>query len=107
MLLRGNSVRSREQLTDLHRDTILRLLVVAGERCEKVIGRLVVNVPVGEVQCDEIWGYVYKKECQRNAISVRGVMGQPIYFLDSLATICNSALTSLRMSRISQSISIR
>jgi len=62
MLLEGNSVRSTERLTDLHRDTILKLLVVAGERCEKVMGRLVVNVPVRDVQCDEIWGYVYKKE---------------------------------------------
>jgi transposase-like protein len=62
MLLEGNSIRSTERITGLHRDTILRLLVVCGERCEKIMGRLIVNVPVNDVQCDEIWAYVQKKE---------------------------------------------
>jgi IS1 family transposase/transposase-like protein len=65
MLLEGNSIRSTERITDLHRDTILRLLVLAGERCEKLMGRRIVNVPVLDVQCDEIWGYVYKKEAHK------------------------------------------
>jgi len=41
---------------------ILRLLVHAGEKCAALMGRLIVNVPVKQVQCDEIWGYVGKKE---------------------------------------------
>ena len=65
LLLEGNSIRSVERITDLHRDTILRLLVVAGERSEKVMGRVIVNVPVKDVQCDEIWGYVQKKEAHK------------------------------------------
>ena len=62
LLIEGTSVRSAERITGLHRDTILRLLVVAGERCEKVFAQRVRNVPVTDVQCDEIWGYVFKKE---------------------------------------------
>ena len=62
LLIEGTSIRSTERITGLHRDTILRLLVLAGERCEKLLGRLLVNVPVKDVQCDEIWGYVFKKE---------------------------------------------
>ena len=62
LLVEGCSVRSIERVTDVHRDTILRLLVLAGERCEKLMGRLIVNVPVKDVQCDEIWGFVFKKE---------------------------------------------
>ncbi len=65
MLVEGNSVRSTERLTNIHRDTILRLLVLAGEQCEKVMGRLVVNVPMKDVQCDEIRGYCYKKEAHK------------------------------------------
>jgi len=64
LLVEGNSIRSIERTTDLHRDTILRLVLV-GEKCEKIMGRLVVNVPVTDVQCDEIWGYVYKKEAHK------------------------------------------
>ena len=65
LLVEGNSVRSVERTTDLHRDTILKLLVAVGEKCEKLMGRLIVNVPVKDVQCDEIWGYVQKKEAHK------------------------------------------
>jgi IS1 family transposase/transposase-like protein len=65
LLLEGSSIRSAERITDLHRDTILKLLVVAGERCEKVMGRLIINVPVRDVQCDEVWAFVGKKEAHK------------------------------------------
>jgi transposase-like protein/IS1 family transposase len=65
LLLEGSSIRSIERVTELHRDTILRLLVVCGEQCEKTMGRLIVKVPVTDVQCDEIWGYVRKKEAHK------------------------------------------
>lgn len=65
LLIEGTSVRSTERITGLHRDTILRLLVLAGEKCEKLMGRLIVNIPVKDVQCDEIWGYVQKKEAHK------------------------------------------
>lgn len=37
-------------------------LVLAGDRCEKVMARLIVRVPVKDVQCDEIWSFIQKKE---------------------------------------------
>lgn len=68
LLVEGCSIRSIGRTTGLHRDTILRLLVLAGEKCEKHMGRLIVNIPVKDVQCDEIWGYVYKKEAHELAM---------------------------------------
>ncbi len=65
LLLEGNSIRSTERITELHRDTIMRLLVFAGQKCEAVMGRRIVNVPVADVQCDEIWGFVFKKEAHK------------------------------------------
>ena len=67
LLIEGCSVRSVERITSLHRDTILRLLVAAGEKCEKLLGRLIVNVPVRDIQADEIWGFIQKKEKQVTA----------------------------------------
>lgn len=66
LLAEGNSIRSTERLTGLHRDKILKLIVLTGEKCEKIIGRLIINVPVKDVQCDEIWGYICKKEGHKN-----------------------------------------
>jgi IS1 family transposase len=62
MLCEGVSVRSVERLTEVHRDTILRLLVKAGERCEKILGEKIRNVPVKDVELDEIWHFVFKKQ---------------------------------------------
>lgn len=62
MLLDGNSLSSVERITDVHHGTILKLLVLAGEKCENVMGRLVVNVKVRDVECDELWAFIGKKQ---------------------------------------------
>lgn len=59
------SIRSAERVTNLHRDTILKLLVLAGDRCQKRMKQLIRNVPVEDVQADEIWGFCFKKEKNR------------------------------------------
>jgi IS1 family transposase len=61
-LLEGNSVRSTERMTGVHRDTICRLLVQAGERSAAVMDSTMRNLRCNFVQCDEIWCYVGKKD---------------------------------------------
>jgi IS1 family transposase len=56
------SVRSIERVTQVHRDTILRLLVLAGERCTALLDSRMRNVSAKHVQADEIWCYVGKKD---------------------------------------------
>jgi IS1 family transposase len=62
LLLEGASVRSVERVTELHCDTILRLLVLAGEKAEKIMGRYIRNVAERDVECDEVWSFIGKKE---------------------------------------------
>jgi transposase-like protein/IS1 family transposase len=62
LLLEGNSIRSTERLTGIHRDTILRLLVLCGEKCEKFLESRIQNMPVKDVECDELWCFVEMKE---------------------------------------------
>src|SRR5437879_3956496 len=45
-LVEGCSVRSVERLTGVHRDTILRLLVRVGTRCEEIMAERVKGVRV-------------------------------------------------------------
>jgi transposase-like protein/IS1 family transposase len=65
--IEGNSIRSIERITNLDRNTIMKLLVAAGEKCEKLMGRLIVNVPARDVQADEIWSFIGKKEKMRTS----------------------------------------
>lgn len=62
MLIEGNSIRATERITGLHRDTICRLLVLAGEKAERIMAKQVRNMKPSDIECDEIWGYVGKKE---------------------------------------------
>jgi IS1 family transposase len=62
LLTEGSSIRSAERVSGIHRDTICKLLRLAGEKCEALLGRLVRNVEAKDVQADEIWSYVRMKE---------------------------------------------
>jgi transposase-like protein len=62
LLLEGNSVSSVERLTNVHHKTILKLLVLAGEKCERIMATKIRNVTVRDVECDEVWSYVAKKQ---------------------------------------------
>jgi len=62
LLIEGNSIRSTERITNIDRNTILKLLVLAGEKCEKIMGRYVRNIAVKDVECDEVWSFLGKKE---------------------------------------------
>src|ERR1017187_4756617 len=53
LLLEGNSIRSTERITGLNVNTIMKLLVLAGEKCEKLLESRIKNVPVKDVECDE------------------------------------------------------
>jgi transposase-like protein/IS1 family transposase len=62
MLLGGNSVSSVERITGIHHSTILKLLVLAGEKCERIMADKVRNVVARDVECDELWAFIGKKQ---------------------------------------------
>ena len=67
LLVEGCSVRSIERITGVHRDTVLNLMVLAGERCEALMSKRIRQVKVSDVQADEIWAYVGMKEKTKKA----------------------------------------
>jgi transposase-like protein/IS1 family transposase len=62
LLLEGNSIRSTERITGLNVNTIMSVLVKAGDRCHTLMVSKIHNLKVADVEADEIWGYVGKKE---------------------------------------------
>jgi transposase-like protein/IS1 family transposase len=62
LLTEGCAVRAIERITGVEKRTILRLLVQVGEGCERMLAERVKDVPVQDVQADEVWGYVRCKE---------------------------------------------
>ncbi|MEZ5404933.1 MAG: IS1 family transposase [Verrucomicrobiia bacterium] len=64
-LAEGNSIRSIERITGVHRDTIMRLGVRVGQACENLLDEKMRNLNSTNVQVDELWGFIGKK--QKNA----------------------------------------
>lgn len=62
LLSEGNSIRSVERMTAVHRDTIMRLMVSVGEQAGKFMNEYMVNLQVNKLHCDEIWSYVGKHQ---------------------------------------------
>ncbi len=60
-LIEGCSIRSIERLTGLNRNTIMRLLIVAGERSARLMDARMRHLRPRYLQIDEIWTFVQKK----------------------------------------------
>jgi IS1 family transposase len=65
LLLEGNSIRSTQRITAMDQNTIMSLLVKAGEKCQALMDAKLVDLPVRDVEADEIWSYVFKKEIHK------------------------------------------
>ena len=63
-MIEGNSIRSTERMTGVHRDTIMRLMVRIGEQCVNFLDSRVRDIRAEKVQADEIWTYVFKKQAR-------------------------------------------
>ena len=79
LLVEGCSIRSIERITSIHRNTIMSVLRLVGEHCERLVERMVHQVPVRNVETDEIWAYVGCHE-KRN-VSVNPLFGDCYCFV--------------------------
>jgi len=61
-LVEGNSIRSTARLCDIEKHTVLTILKLAGDRCERLLENAIRNLPVRDLELDECWSYVLKKE---------------------------------------------
>ncbi len=53
-LVESNSIRSTERMTSVHRDTIMRLLVQVGDRCQAILDERMQGFHCRLIQADEI-----------------------------------------------------
>jgi IS1 family transposase len=61
-LTEGCSIRATERLTDIHRDTIMRLGVRVGDGCAGLHDRMMRDLHVNLLEFDEVWSFVGKKQ---------------------------------------------
>ena len=64
MIVEGVGVRAIERLAQVHRDTVLAVLEVAGQKCARLMDQRVRDVPFEAVEVDEMFCFVHCKEKQ-------------------------------------------
>ena|ERR1700733_11100936 len=62
LLLEGNSISTVERVTGIHHTTILKLLVLAGKKYERIMAEKIRDVEVRDVECYELWAFIGKKQ---------------------------------------------
>jgi transposase-like protein len=61
----GVGVRATARLLGLDKDTVNRVVLVAGEHCGRVLSGLLTSLHLTEVQLDELWSFVKKRNVLR------------------------------------------
>ncbi len=79
MLTEGMSICAISRITGVHKVTILKLLNEAGEECEALLDSKMRDIPAKEIQADEIWTYVAKKQRKVRRSDGLGVGDQFIF----------------------------
>lgn len=74
-LVEGNSIRSVERMTGVHRDTVMRLQHRIGEGCRELMDREMRNLRCARIQLDEVWGFVGKKRRQLRPTDNEAMVG--------------------------------
>lgn len=80
-LAEGNSIRSIERMTGIHRDTIMRLGVRVGQQCKAILDEKMQNLDCNRIEVDEIWGFIGKKQANVRSTDNRAEMGDVWTFL--------------------------
>lgn len=83
LLCEGNSIRSIERITGVHRDNVMRLGVRIGTACAKIQDEKMRSLNCAQIEVDEIWGFIGAKRkiaaaSERMAMFGRSLLWMPI-----------------------------
>lgn len=80
LMVEGMSIRSIERFTGVHRDTILRLMLLAAEKINTKLRHTFENLEVARIQIDELHCFVQKRE-RRVSIEESDEVGEQYTFI--------------------------
>jgi len=81
LLVEGNSIRSIERITGVHRDTICRLLVKIGNKCREFLDAKMRGLKLKHLELDEIWTFVAKKQAMIQPEEFDGAIGDQYMYV--------------------------
>jgi len=80
--MEGMGIRATCRMANVSKGTVLDLLTLIGTRCKRFSESTIVDVPVKDVQADELWSFVYCKDRTRQQLSLpKAVTGDQYCFV--------------------------
>jgi hypothetical protein len=61
-LCEGCSIRAAARITDVDKDTVMRLGAHVGQRCARLHNLMVRDLNVAQIELDELWAFIGKKQ---------------------------------------------
>ena len=80
LMVEGMSIRSIDRFTGIHRDTILRLMLLAAEKINTKLRHTFENLEIARIQIDELHCFVQKRE-RRVSIEESDEVGEQYTFI--------------------------
>ena len=81
LLVEGTSVRAASRISGLAQDTISKLILIVGDKCEKFLAKTIKGVQCSYVEADEVWSFVGCKERTRKSLGYGPEMGDSWTFV--------------------------
>lgn len=81
LLVESTGINAAARIAGVNKRTVLSVLELAGERCEKLMDEKLRNLPLVDIQCDEIYTFVQKKEKRVRANENPLIVGEQYTFV--------------------------
>lgn len=81
LLTEGVGVNACARLCGVHKETVLRALELAGQRCQRLLDERMRELSIPDLQLDEIWGFVLLKEKHIRPFDNPSVVGDQYTFV--------------------------
>jgi len=81
LLVEGVGINAASRLADVDKETVLKVLAETGKRCEKIMDDRLRGLRLDDIQCDEIWGFVRKKERHVKPTDNAAIVGDQYTFV--------------------------
>jgi transposase-like protein/IS1 family transposase len=92
LLCEGSGIRAIARVTGCHQGTILKLLVEVGKGCERLLAERVRDVPVRDVQADEVWTFIHCKEGTKKRRTIANLEAGDAYCFIGMERHCKLVL---------------
>lgn len=79
LLVEGSSIRATQRITGVDQNTIMSLLVKAGQMAQEILDCEMVNLESRYIQVDEIWTFVGKKQKQTTPLDSEDLGDQYVF----------------------------